>query len=97
VLDGALETRDVCNMHDRTSALATAVRRRRKTLDLTQVELGELAECSTRFVHQVENGKPTVRLDKLLDVLQVLGLELQISRGRGRIKDDTSSPAGRSA
>jgi hypothetical protein len=45
---------------------------------LRQVELAELAGCSTRFVHTVETGKPTVRLDKLLALLRVLGLRLQL-------------------
>lgn len=76
-------------MNDRASSLAAAVRRRRKALDLTQVELAELAECSTRFIHEVESGKATLRLDKLLDLLGVLGLELRVTRGRGRIVDDS--------
>lgn len=71
-------------MHDRASqlafpsVLAAAVRRRRKDLDLKQVELAELAGCSTRFLHTVEAGKPTLRLDKLLLVLRVLGLKLEV-------------------
>jgi hypothetical protein len=42
--------------------------------------LAELARCSTRFVHMVEAGKPTVRFDKLLDLLAVVGLGLQLAR-----------------
>jgi len=70
-------------MHDRTSALATAVRARRLRLGLRQDELADLAGCSTRFVHTVENGKESLRLDKLLDVLAVLGLELAVRQGKG--------------
>jgi HTH-type transcriptional regulator/antitoxin HipB len=70
------------DMHDRArtflGGLAAAVRQRRRDLGLTQVELAELARCSTRFLHTVEAGKATVRLDKLLDLLGVLGLALQI-------------------
>jgi HTH-type transcriptional regulator / antitoxin HipB len=74
----------VVQMHDRSfpEMLAAAVRRRRRELRLHQIELAELAECSTRFVHTIEAGKPTVRLDKLLAVLQVLGLRLQVVQGR---------------
>ena len=74
-------------MHDRASTssfperLASAVRRRRVDLSLRQVELAELAGCSTRFVHTVEAGKATVRLDKLLAVLHVLGMRLAIWGG----------------
>ena len=71
-------------MHERAflGALAAAVRRRRQELGLHQVDLAELAQCSTRFVHTIEAGKPTVRLDKLLAVLHVLGLHLQLAPGR---------------
>ena len=67
-------------MHDRsfTTTLAQAVRERREQLSLGQAELAELAACSTRFVHTLEAGKPTVRIDKLLDVLHVLGLRLTV-------------------
>jgi HTH-type transcriptional regulator/antitoxin HipB len=52
------------------------IRQRRKALHLTQASLADLADCSPRFVGMVESGKATVRLDKLADVLDVLGLEL---------------------
>lgn len=35
---------------------------------------------SERFVYALENGKPTVRLDKLLAVLYALGLHLEVHR-----------------
>jgi len=73
-------------MNDRalsSFSLGAAVRRRREELGLNQVELAELAAVSTRFVHTLEAGKPTVRLDKVLDVLRVLGLELRVARGLG--------------
>ena len=65
-------------MIDRAPEIGTIVRSRRTRLGLKQKELAELAGCSTRFVHTVEAGKATVRLDKLLDVLDVLGLELRV-------------------
>lgn len=70
-------------MTDRADDLGARVRSRRRELGLKQAELAELAGCSTRFVHTVEAGKATVRLDKLLDVLDVLGLRLTIE-GPGR-------------
>jgi hypothetical protein len=36
----------------------------------------------------LEQGKQTVRLDKLLDVLEVLGLGLTLRPGRGDIKGE---------
>jgi hypothetical protein len=47
--------------------------------------LADLAGCSERFVHTVEHGKASLRLDKLLDVLEVLGFDLQVTAGGGRI------------
>ncbi len=58
------------------AALASAFRTRRKALGLSRENLAALAGCSVRFIHTLENGKPTLRLDKILDVGAVLGLEL---------------------
>jgi y4mF family transcriptional regulator len=65
-------------MSDRALQIGSRVRARRLELGLKQVELAELAGCSTRFVHTVEAGKATIRLDKLIDVLDVLGLRLAL-------------------
>ncbi|MBB5869588.1 y4mF family transcriptional regulator [Allocatelliglobosispora scoriae] len=73
-------------LHDRASrvaALAIAVRARREELGLRQDQLAELAECSARFVHSMENAKETMRLDKMLDVLEVLGFTLELQPGPG--------------
>lgn len=61
----------------RGSDLAVDVRARRKDLGLTQVEVAELADVSARFVMELEQGKPTVRLDKLTAVLDAMGLTLR--------------------
>ena len=61
---------------DAIARLAAQVRERRRSLGLTQTDLADLAGCSSRFVRSLEAGKGTVRVDKLLDVLVVLGLEL---------------------
>lgn len=74
-------------MSDRVDSLAAAVRRRRSELGLRQADLGALAGCSTRFVHTLEQGKTTLRLDKLLDVLEVLGLGLSVVPGHGDLRD----------
>lgn len=62
--------------------IGQAVREERQARELTQQELGELAGTGLNFISQLERGKATVRLDKLLSVLRVLGLELQIIRGK---------------
>ncbi|MBX5481408.1 MAG: hypothetical protein IRZ16_06115 [Myxococcaceae bacterium] len=45
-------------------------------------QLALLSGCGTAFLYDLENGKRSVRLDKLVDVLQVLGLELQLRPGK---------------
>jgi len=64
-------------------SLAGTVRSRRKWLGLRQEELAALANVSPRFVHSLEAAKPTVRLDKVVAVLDVLGLDLT-AVGRSR-------------
>jgi y4mF family transcriptional regulator len=66
----------------RRSDLAIDVRARRKDLGLTQVEVAELAGVSDRFVMELEQGKPTVRLDKLTAVLNAMGLTLRAEMRR---------------
>ncbi|NVJ27410.1 MULTISPECIES: helix-turn-helix domain-containing protein [Myxococcus] len=67
-------------------ALAHSVRAQRKRLGLTQIELSDLAGCGPVFIYDVESGrKSTLRLDKLVDVLNVLGLQLALERGNQRL------------
>lgn len=58
--------------------LGQLIKKRRKELLLTQQELADLAQVSERLVRQLEADKATVRLDKLEDVLAVVGLELAV-------------------
>jgi HTH-type transcriptional regulator / antitoxin HipB len=68
-------------------ALARAVRSQRKRLGLTQHALSSLAGCGPVFIYDLESGKkPTLRLDKLVDVLQVLGLQLVLEPGNQRLQ-----------
>ena len=56
--------------------IGNALKIRRKEYQLRQEEVAEFARVSERFVREVEKGKQTVRLDKLIDVLTAVGLEL---------------------
>lgn len=64
--------------------LASEVRVRRTALLLKQEEVADLAGVSERFVYALENGKQTVQMDKVLAVLNALGLHLEIHRGADR-------------
>lgn len=52
----------------------------RKAAGLTQVQLAKRAGVGLRFVRELEQGKPTVRLDKINQVLDLLGYELCLRR-----------------
>ena len=58
------------------------VRERRKAGGLSQQELGELAGVGTRFISELERGKPTVRLDAVSKVLAVFGKTLGLVESR---------------
>ncbi len=68
--------------------LGAAVERQRRLLGLTQQQLADLAGVGVVFLYELEHEKQTVRLDKVLDVLRTLGLELRLARGkRGLVAD----------
>ncbi len=52
----------------------------RKKLHLTQVDFAKRAGVGLRFLRKLEEGKPTVRLDKVNQVLDFLGYHLEIER-----------------
>jgi y4mF family transcriptional regulator len=54
----------------------------RGSLDLTQADISGLANTGNRFVIELERGKETVQLNKVFDVLEVLGLEMVIQPKR---------------
>lgn len=59
--------------------LGDVVRRARKALSLTQPQLALAAGVGVRFIVDLEAGKPTVRLENVLRVLQALGVTLAAS------------------
>ncbi len=73
--------------------LGRAIRARRRELGLTQVALARFAGCGLAFLYELESGKGTVRLDKLLAVLHVLGLTLRLEPGREPLSIDPSAGA----
>jgi y4mF family transcriptional regulator len=55
--------------------LANFVKEKRKSVRLTQPELAEKAGVGLRFIRELEQGKETLRLDKVNQVLQLFGYE----------------------
>jgi y4mF family transcriptional regulator len=54
-----------------------AVRAYRKQQKMTQLQLAAVANTSPRFVGALENGKPTIQLDKALRIAWMLGIRFE--------------------
>lgn len=69
-------------MQKKEMKLANRVQIRRNQLGLSQQELAEFSRCGRLLISQIENGKETIRYDKLLQILETLGLEMEIRERR---------------
>lgn len=56
--------------------LAKFVKEMRKQFGLTQVDLSQKSGVGLRFVRELEQGKQTLRLDKVNQVLGLFGAEM---------------------
>lgn len=63
------------------SELGAIIAHSRKSRGYTQQQFADVAGVGRRFVSDLENGKATVQLGKLLQVLTALGLDLEV-KGR---------------
>lgn len=66
-------------MVQNTKQLGGAIRAARKALSLTQPELAMAAGVGVRFIVDLEAGKPTVRMENVLRVIDALGGVLQLT------------------
>ena len=62
-----------------TASLSDYVKQMRKEHSLTQIELSEKSGVGLRFVRELEQGKQTLRLDKVNQVLNLFGAAEAIS------------------
>lgn len=58
------------------TTLSKHVKDMRKQYNLTQVELSEKSGVGLRFVCELEQGKQTLRLDKVNQILNLFGNEV---------------------
>jgi y4mF family transcriptional regulator len=65
-------------MNEALVDLGRFVRERRKANGLTQSELALLAGVGRRFVSELENGKPSLQVDKVDTILRVFGMQLGV-------------------
>ncbi len=56
--------------------LINLIKDKRKQLHLTQQQLAERAGVGLRFIRELEQGKKTLRMDKVNQVLQLFGHQL---------------------
>ena len=61
-----------------SAELGAVVRAQRKALALKQIDIAGLGNTGNRFIVELENGKSTVQLQKVLNVLDLLGLEVVV-------------------
>ena len=62
-----------------TQSLGFALRAARKQLGLTQSQLALAAGVGLRFIVDLEAGKPTLRLEQILRVINALGGEVVLA------------------
>ncbi len=60
-------------MRENISELSLHIKRKRKQNKLTQPELAMKAGVGLRFVRDLEQGKSSLRMDKVNDVLKLFG------------------------
>ncbi len=68
--------RSLQEIQEDAGAIAWFVRTRRKQSGLTQEDFAEATGVGVRFLKELELGKPTLRLDKICQVLQYFGYGL---------------------
>ena len=61
-----------------TAQFGEILRKRRKALHYTQSFLSEFSGLSVSFISDVENGKTTVELGKVLYLANLLGLDFEL-------------------
>jgi len=67
-----------------TRALGAAIRAGRKASGLTQAQAAAVCGVGVRFLSELENGKATAHIGKVLKVVTGLGLNLRVApRARG--------------
>ena len=61
------------------------ISRLRKKLGLNQIDFAKRAGVGLRFLRELEQGKTSVRLDKLIQVLDFLGCHLELKGNNEKI------------
>lgn len=63
-----------------SKSLGQSIRARRKELGYTQKYLSEYTGLSITFISQLERGKPTAEIEKTIQLIYILGMDLMIEK-----------------
>ena len=53
------------------------IKEKRKKINMTQKEAASIAGVGVRFLSELENGKPTLEIDKVLNVARIFGIDIE--------------------
>lgn len=67
------------------STIGTVICQERKKQGLTQEQLAAISGVGRRFVGELEAGKPTCQIGKVLKVLDTLGVRMSLSNSLGDV------------
>jgi y4mF family transcriptional regulator len=73
-----------------TEPLILFIKERRRTMGLTQKDLADRAGVGLRFVRELEQGKTSLRLDKVNQVLALFGHRMEPNAFRMEVDDEES-------
>jgi len=68
--------RTLNELYKETGPIANFVRTKRKKLGYTQLELARRIGVGLRFLKELEQGKQSLRMDKVTQILNYFGYEL---------------------
>ena len=63
-----------------SKSLGQSIRERRKELGYTQKYLSEYTGLSITFISQLERGKPTAEIEKTIQLIHSLGMDLMVEK-----------------
>lgn len=66
-------------MKQTPETIAKTVQNARKALHVTQKDLALTSGTGLRFIIDLEKGKPTLQLGKVLTVLHTLGIKIELT------------------
>ncbi len=68
--------------------ISVQVKNLRKKNGLTQIEFAKRVGVGLRFIRELEQGKVTVRMDKVMQVVDFLGYHLELKRNDSQSVED---------